>query len=576
MAPQPLFFLVRPGVTTQTPSGSIHKQPGPIVPLIALDDLPDWIDIVDAPRELAVEQTVGLGNLGTIAKADGTYTVRIAYSADEVPAEAGKQSWADLVETAAQGGGQQQRVPASSAVSTVTTGGVGRGQGQQQSQSQPQPQSLQPQQGKVADIHPADRMRAHWNVGQHARNVGLEGSIHNQPPQPKSSAATVPSPAAPQHHHHHQADELASHSVTATSVQAVVAQTSSSQATPQPARIQTHDEYCRHWCHHGTCKWGQQCRYKHAMPTTAEGLVEVGLSEFPTWWLAKMLVGGNSSSSNTLNNSNSNTPSNGIDVNNMAITAAGAALGLGLTPYPRQENAASLNLNLARPYYAARLAALRRQMGGQGHQGHAHAHIHTNSTANGSISNRKLKSQLREALGLLRELGLSGAATPALPFAPGFAAPPRPKVRKTREMTPLEKGGAAPRIETAMTSVAALNVPTVVGAGGGVGGGNGNGNGDTNGDVRVVQQQQGVQAQAGRIQGQDQARTQAVIVGSDGQQQQREQGQDPRPAAHGLNDGLKANAARQTPQSQQGTVVVLPPAHARTPSSGMVDKLVDI
>jgi hypothetical protein len=50
--------------------------------------------------------------------------------------------------------------------------------------------------------------------------------------------------------------------------------------------------YCRHWCHHGSCKWGWECRYQHRMPTTFEGLREVGLKDFPTWYLLIMGDGG--------------------------------------------------------------------------------------------------------------------------------------------------------------------------------------------------------------------------------------------------------------------------------------------
>ncbi|KAJ4327077.1 hypothetical protein N0V84_002465 [Fusarium piperis] len=42
---------------------------------------------------------------------------------------------------------------------------------------------------------------------------------------------------------------------------------------------------CRHWCRYGACRWGISCRFKHAMPTTPEGLAEVGLETFPDWWL---------------------------------------------------------------------------------------------------------------------------------------------------------------------------------------------------------------------------------------------------------------------------------------------------
>ncbi|KAH8652792.1 hypothetical protein BGZ60DRAFT_568983 [Tricladium varicosporioides] len=58
-------------------------------------------------------------------------------------------------------------------------------------------------------------------------------------------------------------------------------QGSSSQVGPiQSPQIQL----CRHWCTHGICKWGQNCRYRHIMPMTLPGLREVGLSNWPGWW----------------------------------------------------------------------------------------------------------------------------------------------------------------------------------------------------------------------------------------------------------------------------------------------------
>lgn len=46
--------------------------------------------------------------------------------------------------------------------------------------------------------------------------------------------------------------------------------------------------FCRHWCHHGNCKWGWDCHFRHQMPMDAEGLREVGLRDFPTWYLLLM------------------------------------------------------------------------------------------------------------------------------------------------------------------------------------------------------------------------------------------------------------------------------------------------
>ncbi|KAF7536490.1 hypothetical protein G7054_g4463 [Neopestalotiopsis clavispora] len=45
--------------------------------------------------------------------------------------------------------------------------------------------------------------------------------------------------------------------------------------------------YCRHWCHHNTCKYGAECKYIHEMPKTLEGLSAVGLSDWPKWYKAE-------------------------------------------------------------------------------------------------------------------------------------------------------------------------------------------------------------------------------------------------------------------------------------------------
>ena len=51
-----------------------------------------------------------------------------------------------------------------------------------------------------------------------------------------------------------------------------------------PPRALPEPQTCRHWCTHGICKWGQQCRYRHIMPMTLSGLRELGLHDWPTWY----------------------------------------------------------------------------------------------------------------------------------------------------------------------------------------------------------------------------------------------------------------------------------------------------
>lgn len=69
--------------------------------------------------------------------------------------------------------------------------------------------------------------------------------------------------------------------LTPTAMKSMPARQTSTTAAPSP-RGDT--QLCRHWCTHGICKWGQQCRYRHIMPMTHAGLAEIGLSDWPLWY----------------------------------------------------------------------------------------------------------------------------------------------------------------------------------------------------------------------------------------------------------------------------------------------------
>ena len=97
-----------------------------------------------------------------------------------------------------------------------------------------------------------------------------------------------------------------------------------------PDTHQTHQtQLCRHWCHHGICKWGQQCRYKHIMPMTLSGLHEIGLIDWPAWY--RSLNPGYFSHSHhleTKNEMNNNTNNNNNQiVRRTGINAAGGVGG---------------------------------------------------------------------------------------------------------------------------------------------------------------------------------------------------------------------------------------------------------
>lgn len=428
MPPRLRFFIVRPEVATQTPTGAPHKQLGPIVPLIPADELPDWLDVVGAPRELSVEQTMSLSNLGTVAKNDEPFPVRIAYSALDLsrPQQPQQQlpgatidSWADEIPD----------IPP------------------------PQP-----------PVDPADEMKAHWTTEP---RHGLSSSIHNRPDgSPNSTAST--STKTTTHPYHTPPPS------PPTAVPVPAGPTTHQHQPPVPApapapspQTQKSDDYCRHWCHHGTCKWGNQCRYQHVMPTTTQGLVDVGLREFPTWWV--MGGGGGCGGGPVPHNNNRGQQHLGHDVpghlnhgqQQLGHAAPGhlnhgqqhLGLGHGAPPAMHQQQqqqhqpfptppAAPAAAPGGGSLYPARLAALRHlgllspssappppasairntnpnNLSGMGYPPLPHPHhgmimMPLGGVAAGvPLSNKKLKAQLREVVGVLNRLGITTGPTGA-------------------------------------------------------------------------------------------------------------------------------------------------------------------
>jgi hypothetical protein len=106
-------------------------------------------------------------------------------------------------------------------------------------------------------VHPADRMKMHWAPGHVAETKPL---VRNNDPdtstQPTSSNSIIPP---------------------------IPSDDDDDDDNDGPAAPPT--DFCRHWCHFGTCKWDLRCRYAHNMPTTKRGLAAVGLANFPPWWV---------------------------------------------------------------------------------------------------------------------------------------------------------------------------------------------------------------------------------------------------------------------------------------------------
>ncbi|OWP03276.1 hypothetical protein B2J93_3008 [Marssonina coronariae] len=103
---------------------------------------------------------------------------------------------------------------------------------------------------------------------------------HTHPPTTTPASTPPTTPKAPLIHPAHPRTRASSFSLSSP---AIPASASAPAPAPAPAPA-SQTQLCRHWCHHGMCKWGQQCRYRHIMPMSTSGLQEVGLGDWPLWF----------------------------------------------------------------------------------------------------------------------------------------------------------------------------------------------------------------------------------------------------------------------------------------------------
>lgn len=257
MQPRLDHFIVRPDTDDGTP--------GPIVPLVAVDQLPEWMQLSGVPRELNAEQTIGLNNLGIVDKEDDSiFEVRLHHG----KIRAILNSADDKTASHSPGGGKGK---AKATKKKTTTPAETKGKSIEQTASE---ESLSTSAGSSSYTKPGHVEK------QQPRTL---------PAQPMLSASrhnTANTAVGTQTRHNVSEKPLRPHMTEAKREETQPAVSKHTTTTTKPDKQPT--TFCRHWCHHGTCKWGLQCRYQHRMPATVEGLREVGLKDFPTWYLLMM------------------------------------------------------------------------------------------------------------------------------------------------------------------------------------------------------------------------------------------------------------------------------------------------
>ena len=246
MDPRIDHFIVRP----DTEDG----MPGSIVPLIAVDQLPDWIQLAGVPRELDAEQTIGLINLGIVEMEDDSiFEVRLHH--DKIRA---------ILNCADEGTGSNSPSNGKAKAKAMKNQKAKKNEEAASKESLPIPSGISPYtephavQNATPQAHPPGRM---LSASRH--NVA-NAAMGSQPPNSNSENPLRP----------HMTE------ITHDEPRPAGAQRTTAKRDKQPATV-----FCRNWCQSGTCNWGLQCHFQHRMPATVEGLREVGLYDYPKWYL---------------------------------------------------------------------------------------------------------------------------------------------------------------------------------------------------------------------------------------------------------------------------------------------------
>lgn len=268
MAPIPQYFLVRPDVKQQTQSGTV-VVPGAMVPLIAVDQLPDWFDIDGIPRELEAKEVSGMINLGRGVRRDGLYDIRLHTETVLRMLAAIKSDDAAKSSTRSKSVGSGSNTEALTKQDAPVAVQRLEPTAQGQSTADTEAKKAEHNNEQASSIH--NRTQTLLHPSQDSAEPMLQASRHATPNttvSPLERHQQVPPHFSPTLREGNKVTKL--------------------QQKNSRDMDQSHISYCRHWCHHGTCKWGLNCRHEHTMPTTLEGLQEVGLKNFPSWFITAM------------------------------------------------------------------------------------------------------------------------------------------------------------------------------------------------------------------------------------------------------------------------------------------------
>ncbi|KAK3695441.1 hypothetical protein B0T22DRAFT_478103 [Podospora appendiculata] len=270
----------------------VVRERGRIVPLVAVDQFPEWLSIIGIPRELTSEQIVGMHDLGTIAKDEGTYAIQIthtSYSSSWTPEHAVVDSAAASLDSGRPEIGKEDNpvqepmreeaerkpierdvcisqegdvLPCSCSMCLTPSSTSSSSASSSQASSLTILPSLPPLPFLASQTASPRSIQAQFAAFQNSPVLNRDTS-NTSDPQPDQ---IIPPPT-----NTHLSTKKASKKHTPPSPPASLATDSSSTTTT------THKTrgYCCGWVLHGQCKHADSCRYLHAQPESAEGVVRL-------------------------------------------------------------------------------------------------------------------------------------------------------------------------------------------------------------------------------------------------------------------------------------------------------------
>ncbi|CAK7214334.1 hypothetical protein SCUCBS95973_002107 [Sporothrix curviconia] len=342
--PRPLHYIVRPGPTAVLPSGGLSQGPARLVPLITVDQLPPWLEIVGVPRQLAAEEAVRMvaivGGGGEDCSSDGdgnsgVFEVRLlkgdTSTVPATPPTEAKVKKLVQVKTEEDEDGKKtlaaiplyKKNTAKHTVKEMATDEAMPDIGALDVASDAR-EAKSEKDKKTNSASSTSTSTSKVTIVAYEQFVKIMDRLNEQPPATKDIVVSADklssgSSSGSGRGSGNGSDGDSNHDVvdnlicieTFQSKDKEPANDKADNKTDNKTDIKIDDNSkgspkrnktgwqaqkkrhvssvkpCRYWCRTGYCAYGHSCRYVHVMPQTPEGLRFAELDQVPDWWVAR-------------------------------------------------------------------------------------------------------------------------------------------------------------------------------------------------------------------------------------------------------------------------------------------------